>query len=51
MFEEEEEEDDEGGGKIFFLLCDNCLDSRQSSQGYRLNHAFQVFFMNMVTKC
>lgn len=27
-----------------FVLCDNCLDSRQSFQGYRLNHAFQVFF-------
>lgn len=33
-----------GEVKIFVLLCDNCLDSRQSFQGYRLNHAFQVFF-------
>ena len=41
-----------GEVKIFILLCDNCLDSRQSSQGYHLNHAFhEVFFMNMVTKC
>lgn len=37
-----------GEVKMFVFLCDNCLDSRHSSQGYHLNHTFQVFFMNIV---